>query len=167
MNETRGRGQKPTWQTVARARPAHPRYVDEMSLPRRLLSYLWEAPQSTLGLAMLGVEAARKRIVEVEVERGRLVVESVGTGISLGHFVFWSRQPSRWHELDERNRGHELGHAEQSRILGWLYLPVVGVPSVSGAAYAFVYRELTGRRWAGYYDRFPERWADQLGGVVR
>ena len=138
-----------------------------MSLVRRALSYLWAAPQSTLGVLMLGAEAARDRIVNVEVERGRLVVESRGTGISLGYVVFWSQQTSRWHELDHRNRSHELGHAEQSRMLGWLYLPVVGVPSISGAAYAFLYREFTGRRWTGYYDRYPERWADELGGVVR
>lgn len=142
-------------------------YGSRMSVLRRAASYLWEAPQSMLGVAMLGAEAARGRILNVDVERGRVVVESRGTGISLGYFVFWSQQSSRWHELDARNRGHELGHAEQSRMLGWLYLPVVGVPSISGAAYAFLYRELTGRRWTGYYERYPERWADQLGGVVR
>ena len=47
-----------------------------MSLLGRGLSLVWEAPQTLLGAAMLGAEAARKRIVNIEVEEGRLVVES-------------------------------------------------------------------------------------------
>lgn len=138
-----------------------------MSLLRRGLSLVWEAPQSALGVAMLAAEAVRRRIVQMEVEDGRLVVESTGTGISLGHVVFWSREDSRWHDLDVRNRAHELGHTMQSRLLGWLYLPVVGLPSISRAGYALVYRELTGRHWTRYYEGFPENWADRLGGVER
>jgi len=138
-----------------------------MSLIRKGLSLVWEAPQTALGLAMLGLEAARKRIVNVEIENGRLVVESKGTGISLGHIVFWSRENSRWHDLDLRNRAHELGHTKQSRVLGWAYLPVVGLPSISRAAYALLYHEATGRQWTRYYEGYPEKWADRLGGVVR
>jgi hypothetical protein len=138
-----------------------------MSLIRTGLSLAWEAPQTTLGTVMLAAEAARKRILRIEVEDGRLVVESKGTGISLGHIVFWSRENSRWHDLDVRNRAHELGHTKQSKMLGWLYLPMVGVPSISRAAYALLYRELTGKQWARYYEGYPEKWADRLGGVIR
>lgn len=138
-----------------------------MSLVGRGLSLAWEAPQTALGTVMLAAEAARKRIVKIEVEDGRLLVESKGTGISLGHIVFWSRESSRWQDLDLRNRAHELGHTKQSRMLGWLYLPVVGVPSISRAAYALFYRELTGKPWTRYYDGYPEKWADRLGGVLR
>ena len=138
-----------------------------MSLLRRGLSLAWEAPQTALGVAVLAAEAARKRIVQLEVEDGRILVESKGTGISLGHIVFWSRENSRWHDLDLRNRAHELGHTRQSRMLGWLYLPMVGLPSISRAAYALVYREVTGRQWTHYYDGYPEKWADRLGGVHR
>ncbi|MGD8317912.1 MAG: hypothetical protein PVH76_09185 [Myxococcales bacterium] len=138
-----------------------------MSLIRRGLSLAWEAPQTALGALVLAAEAARKRIIRVEVEDGRWVVESKGTGVSLGHIVFWSRESSRWHDLDTRNRAHELGHTKQSRMLGWLYLPVVGVPSISRAAYALMYRELTGKQWTRYYRGYPEKWADRLGGVTR
>ena len=138
-----------------------------MGLFRRTLGLAWEGPQTALGVAVLVVEAARRRIVQFEVEDGRLVVESTGTGVSLGHVVFWSRENSRWHDLDLRNRAHELGHTKQSRLLGPLYLPVVGFPSISRVAYAFAYRELTGKPWTGYYDGYPENWADRLGGVER
>ena len=138
-----------------------------MSWLGRTLSVAWEAPQTALGVVVLGAEVARKRIVDIEVENGRLVVQSKGTGISLGYIVFWSRESSRWHELDDRNRAHELGHTKQSRMLGWLYLPVIGLPSISRAGYALLYRQLTGRPWTRYYDGYPERWADRLGGVRR
>lgn len=138
-----------------------------MPLLRRAISLVWEAPQTALGAMMLGAESVRKRIVRTEVEDGRLVVESKGTGISLGHIVFWSRENGRWHDLDVRNRAHELGHSRQSRLLGPLYLPLVGLPSISRAAYAFVFRELTGTQWTRYYEGYPENWADRLGGVVR
>ena len=65
-----------------------------MSPLRRGLSFAWEAPQTALGMVMLGAEAARRRIVNIEVEDGRLLIESTGTGISLGHVVFWSRESS-------------------------------------------------------------------------
>jgi hypothetical protein len=48
-----------------------------------------------------------------------------------------------------------------------LYLPLVGVGSVSRGLYAVLYRELTGRRWRGYFDGWPESQADRLGGINR
>jgi hypothetical protein len=83
-------------------------------------------------------------------------------------FVFWSSETTtRWFHLDSAVRDHEYGHTFQSRWLGPLYLPVVGVPSVLRNVYAVAYREITGERWRGYFDGFPERWADELGGVDR
>lgn len=64
-------------------------------------------------------------------------------------------------------KAFSLAWEGQSRMLGWLYLPVVGLPSISRAAYALLYREVTGRQWTGYYDGYPENWADRLGGVQR
>lgn len=138
-----------------------------MRTAKTLLSLAWEAPQTLLGAAYLGVEAFRDRVVALELEDGRLLVESTGTGLSLGHVVFWTREHNRWQLLDDSNRFHELGHTKQSRLLGWLYLPLVGVPSISRAAYALLYRELTGRIWTRYYEGYPEKWADRLGGVAR
>jgi hypothetical protein len=46
-------------------------------------------------------------------------------------------------------------------------LPVVGLPSISRAAYALVFHEMTGQQWTRYYEGYPENWADRLGGVIR
>jgi hypothetical protein len=132
----------------------------------------WELLQTSLGFAMLGAEVARGRVRSIEITDvpragTRVVCETDGAAISLGHVVFWSRESNRWHEVDERNRSHELGHAVQSRLLGPLYLPIVGVPSSARAIYALLYRELRGQKWPRYYPRFPEKWADELGGVAR
>lgn len=131
----------------------------------RALSFLWELPQNLLGLGLFGVERAVGTVRSVEWENGRLFIESKGSAVSLGTFVFWARGETRWFVLDEWTRAHEYGHTFQSRWLGPLYLPLVGVPSVLRVVYGIAHRELTGSRWTGYFDGYPERWADRLGGV--
>lgn len=129
---------------------------------------LWELPQNLLGAATLAVARVTGQVRATERTKGRLFVEVSGFAISLGWFVFWSGETTtRWFHIDGAVRDHEYGHTFQSRWLGPLYLPVVGVPSVLRNVYAVAYREITGERWRGYFDGFPERWADQLGGVDR
>jgi hypothetical protein len=86
--------------------------------------------------------------------------------ISLGKYILVS---NKWYPngiLDPRMRRlllHEYGHCRQSLMLGWLYLPVVGLPSM-------IMNLLTRRGVLSrdrYYLRWPENWADRLGGVVR
>lgn len=127
----------------------------------------WELPQNLLGAGLFAVTLATGEVVDVRFERERVMIESTGTAVSLGLFVFWCRRSNRWHDLDARNRDHEWGHSVQSRMLGPLYLLVVGVPSSARAAYAFVHRELRGTKWDRYYAGFPENWADRLGAVAR
>lgn len=128
---------------------------------------IWELPQNTLGLATLLVEASLGTLEGLEHDRGRLFVRSRNNAVSLGFFIFWSEGENRWFVLDRWTRAHEHGHSFQSRWLGPLYLPLVGVPSVARVLYAVAYRELTGRRWQHYFDGYPESWADRLGGVQR
>lgn len=129
---------------------------------------LWELPQNVLGAALYGAVRATGRCRGVERDRERLFVEVTGIAVSLGWFVFWSGEhtaPS--FHIDRANREHEYGHTFQSRWLGPLYLPVVGVPSVLRNVYSVGYHLVTRRRWQGYFDGFPEDWADRLGGVDR
>ena len=138
-----------------------------MSGPIKLSALAWEAPQSALGLGLLAVQRACGCVARIERADDRLVIETAATGVSLGHFVFWTRENCALPSQDLRNRAHELGHAHQSKMLGWLYLPLVGLPSVTRAAYAAAYRVMTGRSWTRYYEGYPENWADRLGGVRR
>jgi hypothetical protein len=132
------------------------------------IAFVWELPQNLLGLGCLAFHRAAGNIRALERANGRLLIELNGDGgVSLGHFVFHTKHDSSIVPVGPENREHELGHAVQSRALGPLYLPLVGVPSTMRVAYAALYRLRTGRRWAGYYDGWPENAADRLGGVDR
>ena len=88
--------------------------------------------------------------------------------IILGVFVFYhDGHGTRWSFPGPSLREHEYGHTFQSRWFGPLYLLLVGVPSLGRGIYRVLYRELTGRRWRGYFDGWPEAQADRLGGVDR
>jgi hypothetical protein len=93
------------------------------------------------------------------------MVQVNDVAVSLGLFVFFTNEDNPYVPVGRENRDHEYGHSLQSRLLGPLYLPIVGIPSELRVLYAFAHRHATGRRWAGYYDGFPEDWADRLGGV--
>jgi hypothetical protein len=130
--------------------------------------FLWELPQNLLGLANLALQRAIGNVRRVERARGCLMIELGGEGgVSLGRFVFHGTRDSRYVPLGPENADHEYGHSIQSRWLGPLYLALVGVPSVSRVVYARLYHARHGRRWARYYDGWPEDSADRLGGVDR
>lgn len=134
---------------------------------RQALLFAWELPQNLLGLALLGIEGSRGAVLGLEWERERLFVHSRHSAVSLGLFVFWAQGENRYAAHDRHTRAHEWGHTFQSRLLGPLYLPLVGAPSVARVLYSIAYREITGQRWTRYFDGYPENWADRLGGVKR
>lgn len=79
------------------------------------------------------------------------------SGASLGRYIVL--KPN--HTMTDIK--HEYGHVRQSRMLGPFYLIVVGIPSAIN--------NLRSRRnmtvYENYYNMYPEKWADRLGGVVR
>lgn len=73
-------------------------------------------------------------------------------GVSLGKYII----VNQW--MPTKEIMHEYGHCIQSRYLGWLYLIVIGLPSLLWAMFY---------RGKNYYSFYTERWADKLGGVNR
>ncbi len=134
------------------------------SLAQRCVLAVWELPQNALGAMLFGASWVAGKVTRVDVENGRCIIDA-GIGVSLGSFVFFSEAGNRYFVEDELQRRHEIGHTYQSRWLGPLYLPLVGIPSVGRVLYSMAHREITGRRWDGYFDGYPERWADRLGGI--
>lgn len=88
--------------------------------------------------------------------------------LSLGLFVFLSDHPpvdrrglTPSEEISRRLLVHEYGHTIQSLLLGPLYLPLVGLPSLLWA-----HLPPCRRKWRGevsYFSFFPERTANSLG----
>lgn len=137
-----------------------------MSLLRHAALLLWELPQNVLGAIDFGACLALRRVERVRWERERIFVKLRGAGaVSLGLFVFWSEEDTPFVRITSTNKEHEFGHSIQSRMLGPLYLPLVGVPSSCRVLYAIGYRKVTGRRWDGYFRGYPEDWADRLANV--
>lgn len=115
------------------------------------LLYLWQLPQNLLGLLFLlflrGEEGHTLGGVSFYYCWG------FSGGISLGRYIILG-------EYCEKSVRHEYGHCIQSKMLGPLYLLVVGLPSLIHAAFCRC-------KGHSYYDVFPEKWADKLGGVRR
>lgn len=59
---------------------------------------------------------------------------------------------------------HEYGHTRQSLYLGWLYLLIIGLPSIT---WAWLHSSFKCFSTVSYYDFYTEKWADWLGGVKR
>lgn len=53
---------------------------------------------------------------------------------------------------------HELGHCYQSQLLGWLYIPVIAIPSVLHNLYVRIARKLGYK--PDYYSFYTEKWAN-------
>lgn len=79
-------------------------------------------------------------------------------GISLGKYIIVSQFAT------DNTISHELGHCRQSMYLGWLYLFVIGIPSI---VWAGLYGSIIKPSANGYYKFYTEHWADRLGNVER
>ena len=120
--------------------------------------YLWQLPQNIVGLVLRLFYPGK----DTEIAGGGITVRksvNMRGGISLGQYVIISQ----W--AGEKTVNHELGHCVQSQYLGWLYLIIIGLPSVVWAA-LHTYVKSVRAKWS-YYDFYAEKWADELGGVVR
>lgn len=118
-----------------------------------MIRYIWQLPQHLLALLLLVIY--RPRIVSKEL--GIVRIEGILWGISLGQYIFVREGAS------DRTVKHEQGHSRQSLLLGPLYLLIVGLPSFMMALLTTL-RILKAK---DYYKRWPENWADKLGGVKR
>ncbi len=87
---------------------------------------------------------------------------NVDGGISLGLFIF---TPDREEEWCRRMVIHEYGHTWQSLMLGPLYLPVIGLPSIVWERSGWCRRQRK-ERHIPYSWFYTERWADSLGEAI-
>ena len=86
---------------------------------KQILTWVWCFPQMLVGYIVKHKTKAKKY--------DEFYLYSIESGsVSLGTYIFLC--PSHWD--DEKAKRHEKGHTVQSYILGWLYLLVIGLPSI-------------------------------------
>ena len=124
-----------------------------------ILLYLWQLPQNLLGLLFLlrlGGPSRAACVTRREDVR-YFYYDAFPGGVTLGNYVFLSTV----FRTSTRDVNHEWGHVRDSRLLGPLYLPVIGIPS---GLHALWWRRHQAR---DYYAFWTERRADRRGGVAR
>ena len=116
-----------------------------------IVNWTWCLPQQLAGFILKIITKAKKSgdHYEYNVENG---------SISLGNYIFLC--PAHWN--DKETLKHEKGHTIQSYILGWLYLIIIGLPSLIWCNCFERYRE---KHNISYYSFYTEKWANKLGGV--
>ena len=131
---------------------------------------VWGLPQTVTGAVMYLAYRDRPHFSY----HGAIVtVWPYASSLSLGLFVFLSHDPRvpAGHRKTplETYAGevlvHEYGHTIQSLILGPLYLPLVGLPSLLWA-HVPACKRLRARRDMSYYRFVTERNANKLGEAV-
>lgn len=121
----------------------------------KVLLYIWQLPQNLLGLLFLLFIRGEERRTLAGISF--YFADHFPGGISLGQYIIYG-------EKSEKGVRHEYGHCLQSRMLGPLYLLVVGLPSL---IWAGLYGPVIPYTTNGYYKFYTERWADKLGKVKR
>jgi hypothetical protein len=122
---------------------------------RNILLTLWQLPQILIGWVLLLFYRPSSHKDYWAGVRVYLSPKMRG-GISLGSVVILGENPS------DKTLVHELGHCIQSRRLGWLYLIVIGLPSILWAA---THKWLAPNK--SYYWFYTEKWADKIAGIDR
>lgn len=124
---------------------------------KKVLLFIWQLPQNILGLLVILFTGAGK------IKDGRYWVTGISFfGVSLGNYVIFGDMNDHYIPV-EQTIMHEYGHQRQSKILGPLYLILIGIPSLLGNI-VFRLFKIDSRH---YYKLPWEAWADKLGGVVR
>lgn len=119
-----------------------------------MLLHLWQLPQHLLAKFLIKIYNASYE----EDYNGKSIYHiDKYWGISLGNYIIINK-----HSNDNTIK-HEYGHSIQSLYFGPLYLFIIGLPSITMNVLSRV-KILDPRN---YYNRWPESWADQLGGVAR
>jgi hypothetical protein len=126
-----------------------------MNWYKGILAIIWELPQTVLAAIII---ILFKRRVTKRISYGLaniLYMKGFPGGISLGRFIILNEK----HSDKQFPRKHEYGHSIQSLYLGWLYLLVVGIPSLIRSIVWRLFKLDSYKYYAGY----PEKWANKLG----
>lgn len=124
-----------------------------------IIMFFWQLPQNLLAMFVIGFSGARFNFWQGDAE---VYLHYHRFGVALGDHIIVDSNAS------DQTLKHEYGHVLQSRMLGPLYLLVVGLPSITmNILSTILYRAGRPKFLQNYYSRWPESWADRLGNVER
>ena len=128
-----------------------------MNTFKTVMLWIWQLPQNLVALIMLLIlqGETKHRLGSIRF----YFLRTFPGGITLGEYIIVGTKQN----LTVR---HEFGHVLQSRYLGPLYLPVVGLCSLLHAWLNGVIG-CCDRHPEGYYHFWTEKWADRLAAINR
>lgn len=111
--------------------------------------YVWELPQNVLALILFRIFGIKgqDRVITLNGYKRIEFLWKLKTAVSLGRYVLIGQI---LRDTRQDIRYHELGHCVQSIHWGWLYLVVIGIPSM--------WVNLTTRIIRRMYNSKPFRW---------
>lgn len=127
---------------------------------KKILLTIWQLPQVLVGLFLLALYKKSSKVIYKD-DYETIYSCNITGGISLGTIILINK-----YMCTKNTIAHEQGHAKQSRILGWLYLIIIGIPSL---IHAWI-NNIIGccdNKSTGYYHFYTEKWADKLSNVKR
>lgn len=130
-----------------------------MKFKEFFIECIWQLPQNLLGI--LYKEFISEDIitrVNYNAKDYECYLTRSGGGVTLGRFIFVNQ---RFIDLEETIL-HEIGHTKQSRILGPLYLIIIGIPSI---IWAGLRRIIPALKKINYYSFYTEKWTNKLMGL--
>jgi hypothetical protein len=127
------------------------------------LLWLWQLPQNLCGIIYRSI-SKDNRICVIENDDSRSVgakvyLQRAKGGVTLGKYVFINQD----YTDKEAVIKHECGHVKQSKILGPLYLLVIGIPSI---LHAWLNNYIgCCKKHGTYYHFYTEKSANKLMGI--
>lgn len=130
-----------------------------------LIMIIWQLPQDILGfLVWLTLRHKYKKPIFTTEPSKFYFSTNRSWGVCLGHFIIINKEYDRW------VLKHENGHQKQSKMLGPLYLLLIGIPSALGNLrdkYFHTYKKgwTIPKRRDWYYKQPWEKWANKLSNI--
>ena len=121
-----------------------------------LIHYTWCLPQQLIGLLVRCFVKVRATYIYKDCII--YYTESIKGACCIGNRIFMGKGYIGKVETTK----HEYGHYKQSLRLGWLWIFVIGIPSLVWAGCFQKYRI---KNKISYYSFYTEKWANKLGGV--
>lgn len=132
-----------------------------------ILLYIWQLIQNIAGLLVINYYKPQ-RVHTLDNGVKIYYSHKMTGGLSLGNYCLVNTGHYRKdiNESLKRDtvRHNAIGHAKQSRLLGPLYLLIVGIPSL---IWAILYGPIIKPTKNGYYRFYTEKWADSIADVKR